>query len=178
MPLRPSVQQPWMELYFIKHKPLIFEECYGRQVLCKYIVFSCWYVLVARIPKISYLKSIYFQKTIKQKTFHVLYKNMNQINLAPFTITLGILHVVIFIVSIILNLLASDYASYGRKLGQRSVRLVPQSVVFVIVSRCFENKNNDCWETKLECIPIIILLFGINIREVFEEDLRSFEVIR
>ena len=69
---------------------------------------------------------------------------MNQINLAPFTITLGILHVVIFIVSIILNLLASDYASYGRKLGQRSVRLVPQSVVFVIVSRCFENKNNDC----------------------------------
>ena len=45
---------------------------------------------------------------------------MHQINLAPFTITLSILHVLVFIVSIILNFLASDYASYGRKLGTGS----------------------------------------------------------
>ena len=43
-----------------------------------------------------------------------------QINLAPFTITLSFLHIVVFIVSIILNFLASDYASYGRKLGTGS----------------------------------------------------------
>ena len=28
--------------------------------------------------------------------------------------------------------------------GQRSVQLVPQSVTFDIVPRCFENKNNNC----------------------------------
>ena len=27
---------------------------------------------------------------------------------------------------------------------QRSVRTVPQSITFDIVSRCFENKNNNC----------------------------------
>ena len=62
---------------------------------------------------------------------------MHQINLAPFTITLSILHVVVFIVSIILNFLASDYASYGRKLGTGSCTQVNYTwkwIVFFVKS--------------------------------------------
>ena len=60
-----------------------------------------------------------------------------QINLAPFTITLSILHVLVFIVSIILNFLASDYASYGRKLGTGSCTQVNYTwkwIVFFVKS--------------------------------------------
>ena len=42
--------------------------------------------------------------------------------------------------------------------SQRSVRPVPQSVKFNIVSRCFENKNNNSCETNI-CKNAICLLF-------------------
>ena len=46
---------------------------------------------------------------------------------------------------------------------QRSVRLVPQSGTFDIVSRCFENKNNTCWETKLYKNAICLLFTSLQI---------------
>ena len=41
---------------------------------------------------------------------------------------------------------------------QRSVRPVPYSVTFNMVSRCFENKNNNCCEINI-CKNAICLLF-------------------
>ena len=107
----------------------------------RYYIFS-WvdtYVFVAKIPKISFLK----------------YTKMNKsINLAPFTITLGFFHVVIFIVSIILNLLASDYASYGRKLGaDQKFRLFRRLTVLQCRIAQFDN---------LMRLPLIIKLFYYN----------------
>ena len=46
---------------------------------------------------------------------------------------------------------------------QRSVRPVPQSITFDIVSRCFENKNNNCWETKLYKNAIGLLFTSLQI---------------
>ena len=59
----------------------------------------------------------------------------------------------------------------------RKVRFVLLLVSFVFY--CEANFiRNAISLGEMECIPIIILLFGINIREVFEEVFRSFEVIR
>ena len=39
-------------------------------------------------------------------------------------------------------------------LGQKLVLPYPQSVTFAIVSRCFENKNNNCCERKMPFVYI------------------------
>ena len=46
---------------------------------------------------------------------------------------------------------------------QSSVRPVPQFVTFDIVSRCFENKKNNCWETKLFKNTICLLFTNLQI---------------
>ena len=61
----------------------------------------------------------------------------------------------------------TDISSIGdqiHNLGQRSVRPVPQFVTFDIVSRYFENKNNDCCETKIYKNTICLLLFITNLQ--------------
>ena len=45
---------------------------------------------------------------------------------------------------------------------QKLVLLYPQSVTFTIVSRCFENKNNDCCETKIPFVYEKIVLKSIS----------------
>ena len=49
---------------------------------------------------------------------------------------------------------------------QRSIWLVPQSVAFDIVSRCFENKNNNCWEIKLSKNAICLLFTNLKIHNL------------
>ena len=51
------------------------------------------------------------------------------------------------------------------RLTQRSVRPVPKSITFNIVSRCFENKKNDCCE-KNDCKNAICLLFTLQIHNL------------
>ena len=42
------------------------------------------------------------------------------------------------------DLMYGNTSSKAKAQRQRSVRPIPQSVTFDIVSRCFENKNNNC----------------------------------
>ena len=50
-----------------------------------------------------------------------------------------------------------------RGASQKLVLPYPQSVTFAIVSRCFENKNNNCCETKM---PFVYLTNGKQIRNL------------
>ena len=52
----------------------------------------------------------------------------------------------------------SNSATKSSTSRQRSVRPVPQFITFDIISRCFENKNNNWCETK-NCKNYICLLF-------------------
>ena len=62
-----------------------------------------------------------------------------------------------------LSLVATTIKHFCENLAQRSVRPVPQSVTFDIVSRCFENKDNNCCETKICKNAIYLLITNLQI---------------